>query len=670
MAYMKNLTRNLFGLCLLLCPWIYRAEAQEQLLRMPYNPQLKKMVPAFQQKSGETPNLSPLQLPFMEDFSGACGYPDTARWTDRSAFVNQHFAHRAPSIGVATLDAVDATGRVYPQGKTTAFPADTLTSRPIRTDSLFHPIARALTAADSLYFSFFYQPGGGLRNHPWEGLGDAPEASDSLILEFGFYSGDSVFTEDSLHKIPETVWTPVWSTGGMRLETFVSTYHLDTSMCFRQVMIPLTDSNFFNPGFQFRFRNLASLEFSKENPTWAGNVDFWNLDYIRLDRGRSCKDTFIDDITLAENPGGLLQSYTAMPWSHFQASELKPSFEVHLLNLSNVTKNASYTYRITNPEGQSVGSYDGGSYNIYPLRSGGFQPYAPHARPDLRNVSLSSNADTVDFRILHIHREAGSGDLNPSNDTAVFVQAFRNYFAYDDGTPEAGYTVVDVDTYNTAMALKFHMGKADTLRAVGMYINHVLDDANNFDFTLSIWNDKNDMPGDLLYSQSVSQEFGNALYDFQLFYLDQPVALQGTFYVGYQLSGKNFLNVGFDQNTNHSENVRYFSGNKWHSSFLCGTPMIRPYVGKAWSPACTPDLSAVGQTLHVFPNPAEDQLHITLPESMRENTTRLQVCSLSGQLLYQGAYSPTLSIAKLPAGLYLLKADDGNRSVHCKFIVR
>ncbi|MBO4282076.1 MAG: T9SS type A sorting domain-containing protein [Bacteroidales bacterium] len=667
---MKNLTRNLLGLYLLLLPWTYRADAQERLLHMPHNPQLRKMAPVLQQKSGETANLTPLQLPFTEDFSGVCGYPDTARWTDRSAFVNQHFGFRPPSIGVATLDAVDALGRVYPQGKTTAFPADTLTSRPIRTDSLFRPVARALTASDSLYFSFFYQPGGGIRNHPWEGLGDAPEASDSLILEFGFYTGDSVYTEDSSAKVPETRWVSVWSSGGTTLEQFVAKHHLDSSLCFRQVMIPVTDSCFFNPGFQFRFRNLASLEFTKENPTWAGNVDFWNIDYIRLDRGRSCKDTFIDDIALADNPGGLLKNYTAMPWSHFQASELKTAFEVHLLNLSNVTKNASYIYRITNPEGQTAGSYDGGSYNIEPLRSGGFQSYAPHARPDLRNLSLTSAADTVDFRILHLHREAGSGDLNPFNDTVVFMQPFRNYFAYDDGTPEAGYTVVDVDTYKTALALKFSMGKADTLRAIAMYINHVLDEANDFDFTLSVWNDRNDMPGELMYSQKVSQHYSDALYDFQLFYLDRPIALQGTYYVGYQISNKNFLNVGFDQNTNRSENVRYFSGNQWHTSFLAGTPMIRPYVGNPWSPVAAPAISAAAQGLKVYPNPVEDRLHIALPESMRENTTRLQVCNLSGQVLYQGAYTSELSTENLPAGLYLLKADDGKQRMHCKFVVR
>ena len=555
------MNRYRFILALLLTAVTGAPQAQEQLTRLRNNPQLRQQVPQLRQKSGAD-TARPLTLPFTDDFSRPGVYPDSSLWCDRSAFINQTFGVRAPSIGIATLDALDATGRIYPHAKKTPFPADTLTSRPIRTDSLFTPIARPITAADSLYFSFFYQPGGGLRNHPWEGLGDAPEGGDSLILEFGYQPGDSVLGPDSATLLPRVEWVPVWSGGGMPLEDFARTFHLDTTVMFRQVMIPLTDSRFFNHAFQFRFRNLASLEYTDENPTWAGNVDFWNIDYIRLDRGRSLNDTFIDDIAIAEQPGSILQRYTSMPWSQFQPSELKSSLALQLANLSNSTKNAMYRYSVTNPEGQTVGQYDGGSYNIGYFRRSGYQSYAPHARPSLSGLQLASNADTVDFRITHIHQEAGSGDRNLHNDTAIYIQRFRNYFAYDDGTPESGYTVVDINTYHTALALRFTLNSPDTLRAVAMYLNDALDNANRFDFTLCVWSDNNNMPGGLLHSQRVSQEVPAELYGFQLFYLEQPVALQGSFYIGYELDGRDFLNIGFDQNSDHSQEIRYFSSNK------------------------------------------------------------------------------------------------------------
>ena len=643
-------------------------KAQERITRLPHNPQLMKTAPEFRQKSGDDAK-APLTLPFTDDFSRQGTYPDTARWTDSHAFINITFGVRPPSIGMATLDAVDAQGRIYGHGKKTPFPADTLTSRAIRTDSLFVPVERPITAADSLYFSFFYQPGGGLQNHPWEGLGDAPEGTDSLILEFGFQPGDSILAPDSLTLVPRTEWVPVWSAGGMPLEQFCKTYHLDTTVMFRQVMIPLTDSRFFNKAFQFRFRNLASLEYTDENPTWAGNVDFWNIDYVRLDRGRSLQDTFIDDITIAANPGSLLQNYEAMPWKQYKPSELKSGLELYLTNLSSSTKNAMYRYEITNPEGQTVGQYDGGSYNIGYYRRNGFQSYAPHARPNLGNVQLNSNADTVDFRIVHIHQEAGSGDRNTGNDTALFIQKFRNYNAYDDGTPEAGYTVVDVNTYNTALALQFQLNSPDTLRAVSMYINSVLDDENSFDFTLCVWGNNNDMPGNLLYSQNVSQNRSEDLYDFQLFYLEQPVAVSGKFYIGYQISGRNFLNVGFDQNRDHSQDVRYFSGNKWHTSFLCGTPMMRPFLGDSWSPAGIKS-ARTADKLQLYPNPVETQLHIRLPDDMTAEETEIEIISLSGQLLYRGSFSETVYTAELPAGMYLLRISGNRRTLQGKFIVR
>ena len=136
-----------------------------------------------------------MRLPFVDDFSNYSGYPDDRLWEDRQGFVNTGFAVLPPSIGVVTLDALNEYGQIYPQAARVPFPADTLTSRPIRLDSNFLQ-NRPMLVADSLYFSFYYQPAGASRDPEaggWEIVGDAPEHSDKLVLEFGYATGDTVF---------------------------------------------------------------------------------------------------------------------------------------------------------------------------------------------------------------------------------------------------------------------------------------------------------------------------------------------------------------------------------------------------------------------------------------------------------------------------------------------
>ena len=120
------------------------------------------------------PDNEPLSLPFFDDFSGSGIYPDESRWQTNNVFVNSGFPYMPVNHGTATLDVVNRFGVVYPNGSSNPFLADSLMSCPIRLDSLN---GDALSPADSLYFSFYYQPGG---------FGDCPDRDDSLVLKFGF----------------------------------------------------------------------------------------------------------------------------------------------------------------------------------------------------------------------------------------------------------------------------------------------------------------------------------------------------------------------------------------------------------------------------------------------------------------------------------------------------
>jgi hypothetical protein len=127
-------------------------------------------------------------LPFEDDFSYPGPDPDPDLWQNSGALVNFTFPINPISYGVATLDGLNGFGIPY---DTTSFnfnavgPADTLTSMPI--------LMGDHSPSESIYFSFFYQPGG---------LGDVPNSAfynstnfnvpfgDSLVLEFKDNTGN------------------------------------------------------------------------------------------------------------------------------------------------------------------------------------------------------------------------------------------------------------------------------------------------------------------------------------------------------------------------------------------------------------------------------------------------------------------------------------------------
>ncbi|MFO7721685.1 MAG: hypothetical protein R6V49_00535, partial [Bacteroidales bacterium] len=93
-----------------------------------------------------------LTLPFLEDFSNGKWYPNPLKWTDALVFINDDYPVKAPSIGVATFDAMNAQGAVFGNASSFPFPADTLTSQPIDLSQFIK--------ADSVFMSFHYQPAG------------------------------------------------------------------------------------------------------------------------------------------------------------------------------------------------------------------------------------------------------------------------------------------------------------------------------------------------------------------------------------------------------------------------------------------------------------------------------------------------------------------------------
>ena len=624
----------------------YSTHAQEYLTGIGTNTQIIKKIQ--QEKDFSTPDRAekkPLFLPFFEDFSNYTCFPDKKHFTDKQAFINNTYPLFPPSIGVATLDALNEEGKIYPHLNSSFKGADTLTSCFIRMDYiLLADTLKKITQADSLYFSFYFQPGGGgmSGSSAGERIGNQPDANDSLVLEFGYM------------KAGEPIWDHIWSTGGFSLSSWISENPLEF---FKQILIPITNDNYLCDSFRFRFRNYASLEPQQGISGWEGNVDQWHIDYIRLDINRTKDDKFTNDLAFVSPTTSFLKNYQAMPWKQFQYADMKPNFTNQLANLNSTPRTATYKYSITRSGNSVTPDYVTGAIDIDPYTTSGIQTKPEQAFPVI-SFKPSLN-DTATFKITHIFQNTAGTDFALANDTCVFEQKFLNYYAYDDGTAEYGYCINNV--YNRAyLALKIPLRVADELSGVQMWFNHTKNSENEQAiFSIMVWDDNNGEPGDKIYEmEGLRPQFTSQFLNFFTYKFDEKIRVSGTIWVGFRQQGNVQLNIGFDQNTDSRAFFRFKTQNDWTISAYKGTPMIRPCFGDTFY--SVPENAPISN-IKVFPNPTNGELRVMSGELKVEN---VEVFDIYGRK--QKAESKkqkaegeiVINIGNLSAGIYFLRVNE------------
>lgn len=710
-----------------LLSWI-PAKTQEIITELGVNPSLKEV--ALQQgsqlveKRGVV-SAESLWLPFKDDFSSQEMFPSDLRWLDNYAYVNSRYPVFPPTRGVATLDAINEFGEIYPHATPgpQRFEADFLTSRPIRLDSVIDPVQRPLLVSDSVYFSFFYQP---------QGYGNAPDKGDSLVLEFGTLTGDTVFAYvdsidvivdkdyfpgdtillpcqlpndsvwvsvdpyltlhngqmmllegeettlpcDSIYE-PESDWHWVWSTIGTDLDTTFYNPELPYSY-FKQVLIPITDSvRYYKSDFQFRFRNYASLA-NNTLPSWQSNMDHWHIDYVYLNYDRSVKDTVYKELTFVNEPGSMIESYYSMPYQQYvndPTSAMKDSVDILISNLDTISHNSTYTYYLKQSNNQIIDSCPRGNWDIPPVYTDGFLDYIDYARPPVcfGFYPIDFTKDSAEFIIDHVLTSAPGSSEN-LGDTVSFNQVFHNYFAYDDGSPEAGYGLTPE---GSQLACKFTLNKADSLRALQIYFNETLNGANQNYFYIAVWNNNAGIPGTLIYSQSGETPlYTKELNKFHTYHLDSAIAVSGTFFVGVIQTTNDNLNIGFDRNNPSPTKIYYNTSGEWLQSIQEGSVMLRPVVGKPLIEEPEDPPLKVLTTIKVYPNPTSNgDVEIQLPSDINDpddiKELSMKVFSMMGQLVYAGEYRAKLNISDLSDGLYVirLKSISKNRYYTGKLII-
>ncbi len=618
--------------------------AQEVLHGMNRNPSinaalLKTHKPNDSNRKGGS---SAILLPLIEDFSIPLLYPDEKIWATKSVFINRSYAVNPPSIGVATFDAMNDVGTVYPHMGSFPAGADTLTTQDIRLDTLFGIINQALSPADSVYLSFYVQP---------QGKGASPLPGDSLVLQF---------YNPSLNQ-----WKSLWKIDGISLDSF--RIHYDTS--FLQVMIPITDTAYFKPNFRFRFYNYARVP-SADKPSWrSGLYSHWNLDYILLNANRSYNDTSYNDLAIQSYQTSLLLDYQSMPWNQYAANPAhwtKYGLGIQFKNFDKIigAKNVNQYFYVYDLWNQSVVIEPVINPSSLPV----FSQEVINFFPDYLSKTFTTSAPQFpEFRVLfNIFTNTPPPDINKNNDTLAFYQTFYNYLSYDDGIPEAGY---GLSTPNGRVAYQFDLSVDDTLRSIEMYFNQTLGNANQQYFFLTIWDNQNGLPGNVIYEQSGRRpEFESDLFQYHTYVLEEPIAVSGSFFIGWRQTTKDNLNIGFDFNNDQSEHVFYNVGGNWINSTYNGCLMMRPILGAQEYAHVGIDPKTINSKpfteFSIYPNPNHSSLlHINFEKTTVETPTQINILSVQGQLISQMEFTSNIDISHLSNGVYILQITNREKGI-------
>lgn len=552
---------------------------------------------------------TPLNLPFRDDFSSGESLLDNSLWDDEYVFVNNTFSINQPTLGIATFDALNENGALYDNASPGIFAADTLTTLPINL---------AYSASDSIYLSFLYEPGG---------LADPPDMNDSLTLQF--------------YSPSESKWYSVWRTKGGGASKF------------NRSMLKITDAKFLKEGFRFRFTNYASLASATTEPSKAGNGDLWNLDCIELDKNRRYDDTVMNDVSFTTPLRSLLNSFEAMPWSQFKkASLIAMSSKVTIDFRNNDTatikpRNVTPGFTITDVYRDLVvnePSVD--ARNLEPLSDNTYEEAL-----DYTYNSTSSDSALFLFRATLI-----TDSFDPKwNDTIRYYQFFSDYFAYDDGTAEAGYGINGEGSDNAMVALRYRSFMQDSVAGIRICFNDAYNNANQRYFYLIVWADNDGKPGEVLAtSEEILATPSGTNNGFMTCLLDKPVRVDGYFWVGWKQSSETFLNIGLDLNTQHLDRLWYWINGNWYVSSAPGTILLRALMTGDGSASSSDDGESLYNSKYkLFPNPATESFTISVPDNGIE-ASKLAIYNLSGSIIMTAEQVSDVNISHLPAGNYFV----------------
>lgn len=531
-------------------------------------------------------------------------------YTDRFAYRNTTFAINPPSIGVVTLDGLDDFGLAYNFDNPMTVLADKMTSVPIN-------LANAPDT--NIYFSFFYQPKGLSINKP--------EGQDSLVLEF--------------YNSSTKRWASAWN-------TVLDSNVFDPDTFFQVVRkVPVS---FQQNGFQFRFSNYANS---------SGGFDQWHIDYIYLDHNRTSELLVYDDLTYVYDAPSMLRDYYAMPYFHYIND---PTLYVKDTVYTTVKNNANVSVEVTNflniPDTTTGTLFytfpSSPSFNFLPAGiTFSFEDEVNFEFPINKVDSAGAFKSIFDLQTTTIT------DFIRSNDTVISRTVLDNYYAYDDGSAEAGYGVnpnLGIDGYTASMAVQFDIPFPDTLEGFRTYFLPQGFDITNQKFILTVWSSLE--PPNIIYQKPVtSAPFYSGVNGFIDYSFDTSIVVPTTFYVGFEAIGRYSLNIGYDLNSNSRDKI-YFSqdGFDWSNptaGIEDGSLMLRPVFRTRLFDVGIRKQGLSDEEIKVFPNPTNSVLYLKSADDSK--IKQLEMFDLTGKLVLESRYKNQLDLSSLTKGIYFLR---------------
>jgi Secretion system C-terminal sorting domain len=585
--------------------------------------------------------IAALSLPFFDDFSTSNIKADPQKWMKSGGiFINNNASLSHPTLNMATFDGLKANGVPYNYNDSFSNGAtDSLTSQPI-------DISKS-TIKDSLYLSFYYQS---------QGLGEVPDANDSLIVQF-LTNGDkwetAFIAKDGKHIIGK------------------DTIKIFNNIKFTQILLPVNATKYFHDKFQFRFRTFGRQ---------SGQFDVWHIDYVYLDKIKAnplfqrynavSKKLDFYDYAFKSEISPILKNYSALPLTQFLVKpekEMSDSIKanVYALWTENIVTSA---FTVTNLlTGKTILSpkakKDTLSTNVYNNQTTSFV---------LKNTltDLLKN-ETGTKLMLKAKFSMNSKDYFNMNDTISRIIELDNYYAYDDGTAESG---AYLKKGFGRVAIQFINNKPDVVKAIRINLQTLLDSTRLATTNLSLQVMANDKgkPGRILKALNGKIIYPSTNNGFIEYAID-PVAVSDTFYVGYtQLSDDEALVVGLDNNSPQFAKKHFYNiANEWinvdnipsNSGFvpIKGSLMIRPVMGGvAKEITLATEEEIQDRNLVISPNPTSDIIRwndISLKNA--------EIMDMSGRsILSQKSDNQEINISNLNSGTYILRlSNDKNTFV-------
>ena len=551
-----------------------------------------------------------LTLPIFDDFSGREGLPNTQVWLPRGGtLVNNRFPVAPPSRGVATFDGLNASGQSYGSAVSDT---DTLTSQSIDLGGL--------TSSAQVYLSFFWQAGS-IVGPPSTNSSNRP-----VFLELDFLDNTGI-------------WRQVWIQRSTGAQT-----------AFQQQLVAVTDSRYLHSAFQFRFHTSGNQ---------ANTTDAWSIDYVYLNRDRSATSNSYRDIATSTSLTSLLKRYTAMPVWQYNASS-SPTNE---LNDNTFTTLNNFDVGPANTPVAWTGTLQvlpSGTKSTFLTGDRSLQPSQQQLAitGNVRNTPLpiSDAGKRVRHTITLLTNETNQQTL--PNDTISRVTELTDYYAYDDGTPE-------LSIYASAFSYivyRIDLNKSDLVRGLRLYMLPS-PTATSRAITVGIWDDKDGKPSGVPKATQAYTIPASPPASYIDVNFSAPVAVSGTFYIGYAASGE-FLQAGLDFNSSVPQNYALISqgpvtatSNNWTFATPISIPgaiMMRPVLTNGIVVTSTAD-AATAATFSVYPNPSSGVVQV------QGNYLHAKVLDAVGHVAWvqpaSQAGSKELDLSILSAGLYVVQLE-------------